>query len=64
VGSEGAAGEWLCAIKVLPANCEYCFPHVLIDKSTLDYYYFLDKYSQLTRKFTFNYFQNKEDLKK
>lgn len=30
----------------------------------IHYYYFLDKYSSLTNKFTYSYAENKEDVKK
>ena len=45
--------QWLCSIEVLEAKYQCLVPHIIIDHSTLHYYYFLDKYSQITRKFTF-----------
>lgn len=58
------AGEWLCNTTVLPINYSYITPHVVVDKNTLHYYYFLDKYSAMTNKFTFSYISSKEELKK
>ena len=46
-------GEWLCNFLVLPAPYYTITPHVIIDKSTIGYYYFLDKYSELSHKFTY-----------
>jgi hypothetical protein len=57
------AAEWLCSITVLEANYFFIIPHIIIDHSTLHYYYFLDKYSELTKKFTFEYIYTKEELK-
>jgi hypothetical protein len=60
VPSFAEAGAWLCGIDVLEAKYQCLVPHIIIDQSTLHYYYFLDKYSQLTRKFTFQYVTSKE----
>jgi len=61
--NEREAGEWLCSIKVLLAEFDYCIPHILIDSNSLDYYYFLDKYSLITKRFTFGYISSKENMK-
>ena len=54
------AAEWLSKIKVLPAEVDYIIPHIIIDKNSQEYFYFLEKYSQLTRRFTFAYCGTKE----
>lgn len=59
-----SAGEWICGIKVYPAKLDYVVPHIIIDKSALNYYYFLDKYSRLTRRFTFSYCESRDEVKK
>lgn len=64
VPSEAAAGEWLCGIKVIGAEFDYVIPHVVMDRNSLDYYYFLDKYSRITRRFTYNFSATKEELRK
>lgn len=63
VVDDGEAGEWLCSIKVILAEFEDCIPHILIDNNSLDYYYFLDKYSKITKRFTFAYAATKENIK-
>lgn len=35
------AAEWLSKIKVLPAEVDYIIPHIIIDKNSQEYYYFL-----------------------
>lgn len=61
--SEGEAGEWLCKIKVNLAGVDFVIPHVAIDRSCLEYYYFLEKYSRLTGRFTFGFYSAREDLR-
>ena len=39
-------------------------PHVIIDRHCLEWLYFLDKYSALTRRFTYAYCPGKEDIKR
>lgn len=55
-GSEGEAGEWLCKMRVILAAVEFVIPHVAIDRNCLEYYYFLEKYSRITARFTFAFY--------
>lgn len=57
------SAEWMCNTTVIPVNYEFITPHVIVDRSMLHYYYFLDKYSALTNKFTFSYAATKEEVK-
>lgn len=61
--SEAEAGDWLSGITVKLAEVDFVMPHVVIDGTALEYYYFLEKYSQLTRRFSFAYCANKEAVK-
>ena len=59
-----AAADWLNSIKVLKFDRIQSKPFILIDKSSADWYYFLDKYSGLTNRFRFIYTTNKDDMRK
>lgn len=61
--SEAQAGEWICKIRVNLADLDFVIPHIAIDKNALEYFYFLEKYSRLTRRFTFAYYASKEEVR-
>lgn len=61
--NEQAAAEWLCGVTVNEVRYKYCVPHVLIDRDTAEYEYFLKKYSSIFHRFTYKYIADKEELK-
>jgi hypothetical protein len=63
VASETLAGEWLCKIRVNLADLDFVIPHVVIDRNSLEYFYFLEKYSRLARRFSFSFCATKEEVR-
>ena len=59
------AAEWLSHhITVYPAFVKADTPHIIISQPTYDWYYFLDKYSKLTRRFTYSYANDANAVKR
>ncbi len=59
-----SAADWISNIKVLKVDYLNSRPYVLIDRQSMDWYYFLDKYSKLTGRFRFIYCKSQDDLRK
>jgi hypothetical protein len=59
-----AAADWINSIKVMKVDQLNSKPYILIDKSSADWYYFLEKYSNLTNKFRFIYTTSKDDMRR
>jgi hypothetical protein len=52
---EETASSWISSIKVLPVNYQQSRPYIIIDHNSLDWQYFLHKYSLLTGSFRYIY---------
>jgi hypothetical protein len=61
---EKSAADWISSIKVIKVNYLNSRPYILIDRNSMDWYYFLDKYSSLTGRFRFNYTTSRDDMRK
>jgi len=56
--------DWIASIKVIKVDCLNSRPYILIDRNSMDWFYFLDKYSKLTGRFRFQYTTSKDDMRK
>jgi hypothetical protein len=61
---EKSAADWINTIKVLKVDYLQSRPFVIIDRNSLDWYYWLDKFSKLSGKFRFVFVTSKTDMKK
>ena len=52
---EQTATSWISSIKVLPVNYQQSRPYIIFDHNSLDWQYFLHKYSVLTKSFRYLY---------
>jgi hypothetical protein len=56
--------DWISSIKVIKVDSLNSRPYIIIDRNSMDWYYFLDKYSNLTGRFRFVYATSKDDMRK
>lgn len=62
--NETEVGNWLARIKVNKVDVNRVIPHIIIDRNTVDWQHFLNKYRNLTSKFTYSYVNSPEELRK
>ncbi len=56
--------DWISSIKVIKVDYLNSRPYIIIDRNSMDWYYFLDKFSNLTGRFRFVYAMSKDDMRK
>ena len=61
---EKSTADWIAYTKVIKVDYLQSRPYILIDRNSMDWYYFLDKFSTLTARFRFSYINNKDEMRK